>query len=264
MNTCNISNGGTHEIKELYSIVGSLTKKINELEKNIANIKSGMKKKYTKKAILEILNDTDRGLEPFISFSEFEDIVLQTCSTISEEMIENIDITLEDLFVETFQNACSTIERRFEAENTNYVNIHLPLIAFPNHKNILFVYSFCQETNMSMWTLMTAHNIQRMIQRIHIGLISRCNTWREVHLPQRDLVTAQDNSIYAYNTTVEHLYKPLYTNRKESAEKYQLIMSKICNANIHSNFLSTKIKTGIFHLFSNFECVEKYYDSHFS
>jgi hypothetical protein len=283
----NESKGGTREKYEMMQIITTLTKKIDTLEKTVTELKANVRKRYTKKSTLKALNDMHTGLVPFVNFSGFMTELAKT--TMDFETMESQDVSIHSLFVRAVNDTCMELERRYTSEQTEYVNTHLPVISFSQHKNVLFVYG---NESSNEWEAMETATYQRMIQSVHMYLMSRCSLWRETYLPARDLVTDQDMGMSAYlyrrsaspdlgsgrgslaSEKKPKVSKPTSNRepltdavmlrqnvsmRTDNAKKYQKVMDKICNVNTASAIFQCKLKTELCHLFSESDLSVEYF-----
>jgi hypothetical protein len=267
---------GTCEKYEMIQLITTLTKKIDTLERTVTELKANVRKRYTKKATLKSLNDLDKGRVPFVTFQEFISEVAKT--TMDFETIENQDMTIHSLFVEALSKTCTDLETRYPSEQTQYVNTALPIMAFAQHKNVFFIYG---NDSSSEWEIMNTTTYQRMVQSVHMYLISRCSLWRDKYLPPRDLVIAQDLAVHAYmdkryldkrspipfqnkqqsrkGESVVSECRDVLSGRTESAQKYHKIMNKICNINVCSPVFNAKIKCDLYSWLSAFETSSEYF-----
>lgn len=270
----NVSQGGTRDNYEMFQLISTLTRKIDTLEKTVTELKANSRKRYTKKDTLKALNDMDKGLTPFIGFTGFITEIAKT--SMDFEIMENQDVSIYSLFLEAITNTCSHLESRYPSEHTEYVNTPLPIVSFSQHKNVFFIYG---NQLSDKWEVMDVSTCQRMIQSIHMYLISRCSLWREKYLPARDLVTDQDLGVNAYclkrkkhtgsSCCHERFVEPVINNgldteremttRSESAKKYHKLMDKICNVNVSSTTFSNKIKAELYNLFSEYDSSQEYF-----
>ena len=285
----NESKGGTREKYEMMQIITTLTKKIDTLEKTVTELKANVRKRYTKKSTLKALNDIHTGLVPFVNFTGFMTELAKTAMDF--ETMENQDMNVHSLFVRAVNDTCLLLERRYPSEHTEYVNTVLPVIAFSQHKNVLFVYG---NEASNEWEAMDAVVYQRMVQSVHMYLMSRCSLWRETYLPARDLVTDQDMGMSAYlyrrhasldpslelergslasekklkMTAPTSKREPLVdavmlrqnvSLRTDNAKKYQKVMDKICNVNTASSTFQSKLKTELYRLFSESDLSVEYF-----
>lgn len=285
----NESKGGTREKYEMMQIITNLTKKIDTLEKTVTELKANVRKRYTKKSTLKALNDMHTGLVPFVNFPGFMTEIAKTAMDF--ETMESQDVSIHSLFVRAVNDTCMELERRYPSEQTEYVNTPLPVIAFSQHKNVLFVYG---NDSSNEWEAIEAATYQRMVQSVHMYLMSRCSLWRETYLPVRDLVTDQDMGMSAYlyrrcaspdlgsgsacgSLASEKKLKvsrptskrePLVdavklrqnmSMRTDNAKKYQKVMDKICNVNTASAVFQSKLKTELYHLFSESDLSVEYF-----
>ena len=270
----NVYQGGTRDNYEMLQIISTLTKKIDTLEKTVTELKANVRKRYTKKDTLKALNDIDKGLTPFIGFTGFITEIAKT--SMDFEIIENQDMSIHSLFIAAITNTCSHLETRYPSEHTEYVNTPLPIVSFSQHKNVFFIYG---NQLSDKWEVMDASTYQRMIQSVHMYLISRCSLWREKYLPARDLVADQDLGVNAYclkrkqqsgySWCRDRFVEPVINNgpdterelttRSESVKKYHKLMDKICNINVSTTTFSNKIKAEMYNLFSEYDSSQEYF-----
>ena len=240
-NMSHISQAPPLENIKLYQLIDSLTKKVDHLEKTIYDLQVKSKKMPSKKHILHCLNDIEKGVTPFISINDliksFAEVEMEIDTTLGTS--NNQGFHISSLVDTLLRNAVQYLERRYQCENNNYTNYHLPIIAFPYHKNVLYYYN----KDDNKWLQMTPKEYSQFIQKIHIQIM--------IHFQQKwDNVETNDKE----NQNIELL---LRLNRQKR-EEFQQSMNKICNVNIENHGVSSKIKNVLFSIFSETDYVESY------
>lgn len=229
------------ENSHIYNLIESLCKKVNHLEKTVSELRLNAKKIPSKKHILLCLNDIEKGVTPFISINEFiksfaeVEIELDRSSGVKYDKGFHISTLVDTLL----RNTVQYLERRYQCENNNYTNYHLPIIAFPYHKNVLYYY----KKDDNKWLQMTSKEYSWFIQKIHVQIM--------IHFQQKwDNVEIDDKK--------NHNMELLLRFNREKREEYQQSMNKICNVNIENHSVSSKIKNVLFSIFSETDYVENY------
>jgi hypothetical protein len=239
-----ISQAPPLEIMKLYQLIDSLTKKVNHLEKTVSDLRVNPKKIPSKKHILHCLNDIEKGVTPFVSINDFiksfAEVEMEIDTALGTN--DNQGFHISSLVDTLLRNAVQYLERRYQCENNNYTNYHLPIIAFPYHKNVLYYY----KKDVNKWLQMTPKEYSWFIQKIHVQIM--------IHFQQK-----WDN--VETNGKENHNMELLLRLNRQKREEYQQSMNKICNVNIENHGISSKIKNVLFSIFSETDYVENYMSS---
>lgn len=239
-----ISQAPPLENMKLYQLIDSLTKKVNHLEKTVSDLRVKSKKIPSKKHILHCLNDIEKGVTPFVSINDFiksfAEVEMEIDTTLGASNNQGFHISsLVDILL---RNAVQYLERRYQCENNNYTNYHLPIIAFPYHKNVLYYY----KKDDNKWLQLTPKEYSWFIQKIHVQIM--------IHFQQKwDNVETNDKE--------NHNMDLLLRLNRQKREEYQQSMNKICNVNIENHGVSSKIKNVLFSIFSETDYIENYMSS---
>jgi len=239
-----ISQAPPLENMKLYQLIDSLTKKVNHLEKTVSDLRVKSKKIPSKKHILHCLNDIEKGVTPFVSINDFiksfAEVEMEIDTTLGASNNQGFHISsLVDILL---RNAVQYLERRYQCENNNYTNYHLPIIAFPYHKNVLYYY----KKDDNKWLQLTPKEYSWFIQKIHVQIM--------IHFQQKwDNVETNDKE--------NHNMELLLRLNRQKREEYQQSMNKICNVNIENHGVSSKIKNVLFSIFSETDYIENYMSS---
>ena len=229
---------------KLYQLIDSLTKKVDHLEKTIYDLRVKSKKMPSKKHILHCLNDIEKGVTPFISINDliksFTEVEMEIDTSLG--ILGNKGFHISSLVDTLLRNTVQYLERRYQCENNNYTNYHLPIIAFPYHKNVLYYY----KKDDNKWLQMTTKEYSWFIQKIHVQIM--------IHFQQKwDNIETNDKE--------NHNMELLLRLNRQKREEYQQSMNKICNVNIENHSVSSKIKNVMFSIFSETDYIENYMSS---
>jgi hypothetical protein len=194
--------------KKLYQIVMQLSLKCNRLENKVADLSKYVTKKKQKIDIIEYLNDTTRTTNcPTLLFENITEIIT----------VEQSDI--EFLFHNSFVDTINKIFSRSIYDN-NEQNEIIPIAAFKEKKNTLYVYTKNNESHIPSWSIVTRENFIRFLNIVQFKISKAFSEWRKKNA---QLLNENDNHSILYDKTFSKLMEPDFKKEKTFIKFYNNI-----------------------------------------
>jgi hypothetical protein len=224
VNTCSHSNGNTYDdaeddimqqtisSKKLYQIVMQLALKCNRLESKLADLSKYANKNIQKIDVIDHLNNSTKSTNT------------STTNTLLFENITEI-ITVEQsdiefLFHNSFTETVNLILSRsiYKKDNEDVV---LPIAAFKEKKNTIYVYSKNQSQNQNpCWSIVTRENFIRFLNIIQFKISKALSEWRKKNA---QLLNDSDGQCILYDKTFSKLMEPDFKVEKTFVKFYNNI-----------------------------------------
>jgi len=201
--------------KKLYQIVMQLALKCNRLENKVADLSKHVTKKIQKIDIIEHLNNKSKSTNlPILLFENITEIIT----------VEQSDI--EFLFHNSFIETVNLVLSR-SIYNINEQNNQLPIAAFREKKNTIYVYSKnnSQEQNNNQsqnpsWSIVTRENFIRFLNIIQFKISKAFSEWRKNNA---QLLNDNDSHCILYDKTFSKLMEPDFKIEKTFVKFYNNI-----------------------------------------
>jgi len=196
--------------KKLYQLVVQLALKCNRLENKVTDLSKHVTKKIQKVDFIDYLN-TNTNLnqsQPKILFENITEII----------KVEQSDI--EFLFHNSFLETVNLILSR-----TIYKDNELPIAAFKEKKNTIYVYSKNNNQNLNQpqqptWSIVTRENFIRFLNIIQFKISKAFSEWRKTNA---QILNDNDNHCILYDKTFSKLMEPDFKIEKTFIKFYNTI-----------------------------------------
>ena len=195
--------------KKLYQIVMQLALKCNRLESKLKDLSKYANKNIQKIDVIDYLNNTT------------------TTTTTNPLLFENITeiITVEQsdiefLFHNSFTETVNLILSRSIYKKDNE-DIALPIAAFKEKKNTIYVYTKNQEQNQNpSWSIVTREKFIRFLNIIQFKISKALSEWRKINA---QLLNDSDSQCILYDKTFSKLMEPDFKIEKTFVKFYNNI-----------------------------------------
>jgi hypothetical protein len=194
--------------KKLYQIVMQLALKCNRLESKVADFSKYANKNIQKIDVIDYLNNTTTTTTNPLLFENITEIIT----------VEQSDI--EFLFHNSFTETVNLILSRsiYKKDNEDIV---LPIAAFKEKKNTIYVYSKTQSQNQNpCWSIVTRENFIRFLNIIQFKISKALSEWRKKNA---QLLNDSDGQCILYDKTFSKLMEPDFKLEKTFIKFYNNI-----------------------------------------
>ena len=228
-NVASQSNGNTYDddgdlmqqevsSKKLYQIVMQLALKCNRLESKVADLSKYNNKKIQKIDIIDYLNNSTKSTNSSTTTLLFENIT---------EIITVEQNDIEFLFHNSFMETVNLILSRSIYKDNE--NIALPIAAFKEKKNIIYVYSKNNNTNDQnpCWSIVMRENFIRFLNIVQFKISKAFSEWRKKNA---QLLNDSDGQCILYDKTFSKLMEPDFKVEKTFVKFYNNTYNKLSRA----------------------------------
>jgi hypothetical protein len=187
--------------RQMYQIIMELALKCNTLENKVSYLNKFMSKKINKVNIVDYLNNNIN--KPALLFDNIAE-------TINIEQ-SDIEYLFHNSFKETFNNIISRMNYN---KNNIEITETLPIIAFVEKKNIIYIYN----TNLS-WIVAPREKIIRLLNTIQLKMSKALSEWRKKNI---QMLNENDAKSILYDKTfskligvdfkIDEIYNKFYNN----------------------------------------------------
>ena len=214
--TNNYSNDDENNLipsqKNMYQIIVELTLKCNRLENKVNELSKNMLHRIKKIDVLEFLkNDM---YKPDLDFDNITEIV-----TIQQT---DVDYLFNNSYLDTMNYILSRNIYNSESNIQNIQNIQniskLPIVAFNEKKNVIYIYS------QSNWTTVSKDNFIRFLNIIQLKISKALSEWRKIN--SQKLIESDAQSIL-YDKTFSKLMAVEFRTDTNYNKYYNNIYNKI-------------------------------------
>lgn len=196
--------------KKLYQIVMQLSLKCNRLESKVAELNKYANKQIQKIDIIGHLNNITKSTNSQTSLL-FENIT---------EIITVEQSDIEFLFHNSFTETVNLILSRSIYKKDNE-DIALPIAAFKEKKNTIYVYTKNQSQNQNpCWSIVTRENFIRFLNIIQFKISKALSEWRKKNA---QLLNDSDGQCILYDKTFSKLMEPDFKLEKTFIKFYNNI-----------------------------------------
>jgi hypothetical protein len=201
--------------KKLYQIVMQLSLKCNRLENKVADLSKYVTKKKQKIDIIEYLNNKTNSNQSS-SILLFENIT---------EIIKVEQTDVEFLFYNSFLETVNLVLSRsiYKDNKDNEYNNDLPIAAFKEKKNTIYVYSKIT-TQHPTWSIITREDFIRFLNIIQFKISKAFSEWRKTNA---QMLNENDNHSILYDKTFSKLMEPDFKKEKTFIKFYNNIYNNI-------------------------------------
>jgi hypothetical protein len=208
--------------KKLYQIVMQLALKCNRLESKVADLSKYNNKKIQKIDIIEHLNSSTAK---FTNTSTTNHLLFENITEIIT--VEENDI--EFLFHNSFMETVNLILSRSIYKKDNEDNV-LPIAAFKEKKNIIYVYSKNESQNQNpCWSIVTRENFIRFLNIVQFKISKAFSEWRKKNA---QLLNDSDGQCILYDKTFSKLMEPDFKIEKTFVKFYNNTYNKLTRVSI--------------------------------
>jgi len=203
--------------KKLYQIVMQLALKCNRLESKVADLSKYANKKIQKIDIIEYLNSST---SKFTNSSTTNHLLFENITEIIT--VEQTDI--EFLFHNSFMETVNLIFSRSIYKDNE--NVALPIAAFKEKKNIIYVYSKNNNTNdqNSCWSIVMRENFIRFLNIVQFKISKAFSEWRKKNA---QLLNDSDGQCILYDKTFSKIMEPDFKVEKTFVKFYNNTYNKL-------------------------------------
>lgn len=227
VNTSSQSNGNAYDndddgdltqqdvsSKKLYQIVMQLALKCNRLESKLADLSKYANKNIQKIDFIDYLNNKTNSTNS--SSSTTNPLLFENITEIIT--VEQTDI--EFLFHNSFTETVNLILSRSIYKKDNE-DVALPIAAFKEKKNIIYVYTKNQEqTQNPSWSIVTRVKFIRFLNIIQFKISKALSEWRKINA---QLLNDSDGQCILYDKTFSKLMEPDFKIEKTYIKFYNNI-----------------------------------------
>jgi hypothetical protein len=205
--------------KKLYQIVMQLALKCNRLESKVADLSKYNNKKIQKIDIIDYLNNSTKSTNSSTTTLLFENIT---------EIITVEQNDIEFLFHNSFMETVNLILSRSIYKKDNEDNV-LPIAAFKEKKNIIYVYSKNNNTNDQnpCWSIVMRENFIRFLNIVQFKISKAFSEWRKKNA---QLLNDSDGQCILYDKTFSKLMEPDFKVEKTFVKFYNNTYNKLSRA----------------------------------
>jgi len=196
--------------KNLYQIVMQLALKCNRLESKVADLSKYATKKIHKIDIIDYLNNKTNSTNlstPMLLFENITEIIT----------VEQSDI--EFLFHNSFMETVNLILSRSIYNGTGNLKLTLPIAAFTQKANIIYIFSKNEEQTLS-WSIITREKFIRFLNIIQFKISKAFSEWRKINA---QLLNDSDGQCILYDKTFSKLMEPDFKIEKTYIKFYNNI-----------------------------------------
>jgi len=197
--------------KKLYQIVMQLALKCNRLESKVADLSKYANKNIQKIDVIDYLNNTTTTTTTTTNPLLFENIT---------EIITVEQSDIEFLFHNSFTETVNLILSRsiYKKDNEDIV---LPIAAFKEKKNTIYVYTKNQSQNQNpCWSIVTREKFIRFLNIIQFKISKAFSEWRKKNA---QLLNDSDGQCILYDKTFSKLMEPDFKVEKTFIKFYNNI-----------------------------------------
>ena len=198
--------------KKLYQIVMQLAVKCNRLENKVADLSKYITKKIQKIDVVDYLNNSTKSTNTQTLL--FENIT---------EIITVDQSDIEFLFHNSFMETVNLILSRSIYNKTENLDLTLPIAAFTQKANIIYIFSKNEEQKMS-WSIITRDKFIRFLNIIQFKISKALSEWRKKNT---QLLDDNDGQSILYDKTFSKLMDPEFKIEKTYIKFYNNIYNKI-------------------------------------
>lgn len=191
----------------MYNLILELALKCKKLENKVHEMGKYIHKKHKKIDILEYLNDIHSTSVPICKFENItENIKIESCD-------------IEFLFInDFFQTINHILVKYFENKPL------LPIIAFNEKKNTLYIYTKNNINNSYHWTIMPKEHLIRFLNIIQLKISKSFSEWRKNNIQLLDdKDNNSDKKIILLDKTYSKLMEPDFKNETTYNKYYNNI-----------------------------------------
>jgi hypothetical protein len=225
-NACSQSNGNTYNdgddyddsmpqnisSKKLYQIVMQLALKCNRLESKVADLSKCATKTIQKIDFIDYLNNRSKSMNSSTS----------TASLLFENITEIITVEqtdIEFLFHNSFMETVNLILSRSIYKDNE--NVALPIAAFKEKKNIIYVYTKNESQNQNpCWSIVTREKFIRFLNIIQFKISKALSEWRKKNA---QVLNDSESQCILYDKTFSKLMEPDFKIEKTFVKFYNNI-----------------------------------------
>jgi len=198
--------------KKLYQIVMQLAVKCNRLENKVADLSKYVTKKIQKIDVIDYLNNSTKSTNtPTLLFENITEIII----------VDQSDI--EFLFHNSFMETVNLILSRSIYNGTGNLKLTLPIAAFTQKANIIYIFSKNEEQTLS-WSIITREKFIRFLNIIQFKISKALSEWRKKNT---QLLNDNDGQSILYDKTFSKLMDPEFKIEKTYIKFYNNIYNKI-------------------------------------
>jgi uncharacterized protein YeeX (DUF496 family) len=221
-NNNNNNNNNNSSTKKLYEIVMHLALKCNKLENKVSDLSKYVSKQNKKIDVLGYLN-TNTNEKMLLVFENIAELIV----------VEHSDI--EFLFHNNFMDTINNILSRSIYNNkpgNNNVNIMLPIAAFTQKANIIYVYtknnnpitSSSSSCQTPYWTIVTRESFIRFMNILQFKVSKALSEWRKKNI---QLLNESDSQCILYDKTFSKLMDLDFKIEKTYIKFYNNMYNKL-------------------------------------
>jgi hypothetical protein len=201
--------------KNLCKMVIQLAMKCNKLENKVSELSKYVTKKIQKIDILDYLNQITKSTDKHIPL--FENIT---------EFITVEESDVEFLFYNSFMETVNTILARSIYNPSEKSEFQIPLRAFTQKQNTLYIYTNNignNNNNNYSWTIITKEKLVRFLNIIQFKISKAFSEWRKKNAQQLN----EDNKSILYDKTFSKLMEPEFKIEKTYNKFYNNIYNNL-------------------------------------
>jgi hypothetical protein len=199
--------------KKLYQIVMQLALKCNRLESKVADLSKYANKNIQKIDVIGYLNNITTK---FTNSSTTNPLLFENITEIVTVEESDIEFLFHNSFIETVNLILSRSIYKKDNED-----IALPIAAFKEKKNIIYVYTKNQEqTHKPGWSIVTRENFIRLLNIIQFKISKALSEWRKKNA---QLLNDSDGQCILYDKTFSKLMEPDFKLEKTFIKFYNNI-----------------------------------------
>ena len=202
--------------KKLYQLVIQLALKCNRLENKVTDLSKHVTKKIKKIDIIDYLNNITNSNQASSTLL-FESIT---------EIIKVEQTDIEFLFHNSFLETINLILTR-SIYKDNEKN-ELPISAFKEKKNTIYVYSKNNNNQKPTWSIVTREKFIRFLNVIQFKISKAFSEWRKQN---SELLNENENHCILYDKTFSKLMEPEFKIEKTFTKFYNSIYNKLTQLN---------------------------------
>jgi hypothetical protein len=198
--------------KKLYQIVMQLSLKCNRLESKLADLSKYANKNIQKIDVIDYLNNSTKSTN---SSTTTNLLLFENITEIITVEQSDIEFLFHNSFIETVNLILS---RSIYKDNED---IAIPIAAFKEKKNTIYVYSKSQSQNQNpCWSIVTRENFIRFLNIIQFKISKALSEWRKKNA---QLLNDSDGQCILYDKTFSKLMEPDFKVEKTFVKFYNNI-----------------------------------------
>ena len=216
--------------KTLYKIILELTLKCNKLENKVNEISKHITKKIQKINILDYLNSEKykNNNNPQLLFENITEMITLEQSDIELLFHNSFMETMNHILSKTiFNNHYEQPEQSEAPEQSNQSNTVLPMIAFIQKTNTIYIYTNSNPTSNNqkpIWMIVTREKFIRFLNIIQFKMSKALSEWRKKNI---QLLNDNDSQSILYDKTFSKLMDPEFKTESIYNKYYTNIYNKI-------------------------------------